>query len=89
MSLFLDGDYKGDLPNLHTRMAVDNDTILTQGLHLTLKSGKYKLIGKDKQGTIRCEGTIKFSNNSAGGSSTKGGNGSAGSGNTTVVKLFF
>jgi hypothetical protein len=89
LTLFLDGDLKGELPNLHTTIRFDNDTIKSGALHLKLKGGKYKMEAKDKNGETRSAGTIKFHQNSGGGSCTKGGNGQAGSGRTVVVKVFF
>lgn len=87
LTLFVDGKSKGELPNLKTSLSPTNDTIINHALHLTLKSGKYKIEAKDSHGTLKYSGTLKFRSNSMGGSSTKGGQATASSGKTVVTKL--
>jgi len=89
MTLFLDDELKGEIPNLHVQISTDNDTITREALHLSLKPGKYNFIAKDNQGNVRCDGWFKFSKNSTKTSSTKGGQGVAGSDNTKVFEFFF
>jgi hypothetical protein len=89
MTLFVDDELKGVLPNLHVQVSVDNDTITREALHLSLKPGKYNLVAKDNQGNVRCEGWFKFSKNSVKTSATKGGQAFAGSNTTKVFELFF
>ena len=87
LTLFVDGKNKGELPNLKTSVSPTNDTIINNALHLTLKSGKYKIEAKDNQGNVKCSGTLKFRSNSLSGSSTMGGQATATSGKTVVTKL--
>ncbi len=87
LTLFVDGKNKGELPNLKTSVSATNDTIINNALHLTLKSGKYKIETKDSKGNTKSSGTIKFNRNSLRGSSTMGGQSSASTGNKVVTKL--
>ena len=85
--LFVDDKNKGELPNLKTSVSATNDTIINNALHLTLKSGKYKIEAKDSQGNLKCSGTLKFRSNSIGTTGTMGGQATASSGKTIVTKL--
>lgn len=72
--LYIDNHNKGPLPNLNTRVSPDNDTVLKQALHVTLRrGGRYKVAAKDANGNIKSEGTLIFRTNSSRGSSTIGG----------------
>ena len=87
LTLYVDGENRGELPNLKTSVSPGNDTIINNALHLTLKSGRYKIEGKDDQGNVKCSGTLKFRTNSLSCSGTMGGQATASSGKIIVTKL--
>lgn len=63
--LFIEDEYKGELPFLTGKPSLDAaDTLKQKCLYIPLKAGKYKIIAKDKQGVIISSGTIKFKRNS-------------------------
>ena len=85
--LYIDGNSKGELPNLKTSLSPTNDTIINNALHLRLRSGKYKIEGKDNQGTVKVSGYIKFRTNAVGNGSTMGGLGTASSDKVIVNNI--
>jgi hypothetical protein len=87
LTLFVDAENKGELPNLKTSVSSTNDTVINNALHLKLKSGKYKIEAKDRQGNLKFSGTLKFRSNSVGGSSTMGGQEIVSSDKIVVTKL--
>lgn len=88
--LYIDDENKGELPNLKTRLSPDNDTVINNALHLTLKSGgRYKVVGKDAQGNVKCSGTLTFKTNSSRGSSTVGGQATTQIDRTFAHKLYY
>ena len=87
LTLFIDGRNKGELPNLKTSVSPTNDTVISNALHLILKSGRYKIEAKDNQGNLKCSGTLKFRSNSLSGSNTMGGQETSTSGKIVVTKL--
>jgi hypothetical protein len=87
LTLYVDGENKGALPNLKTSVSPGNDTVINNALHLNLRSGRYKIEGKDDQGNVKCSGTLKFRTNSLNCSSTMGGQATASSGKIIVTKL--
>ncbi|MBA3681640.1 MAG: hypothetical protein H0W73_10830 [Bacteroidetes bacterium] len=87
--LYVDDAYKGELPNLKTRLAPNNDTLLNQALHLSLKSGRYKIVGKDAQGSVKSSGTLKFRSYSTSGSSTIGGQATSINEHTFAHKVYY
>jgi hypothetical protein len=87
LTLYVDGENKGQLPNLKTSVSPSNDTVINNALHLTLRSGRYKIEAKDDQGNVKCAGALKFRANSLNCSSTMGGQATASSGKIIVTKL--
>ncbi|MBK7310351.1 MAG: hypothetical protein IPI93_06055 [Sphingobacteriaceae bacterium] len=87
LTLFIDGKNKGGLPYLKTSVSPTNDTIINHALHLTLKSGKYKIEAKDNQGNLKCSFTLKFRSNLLSTSGTIGRQTTAASGKIVVTKL--
>lgn len=87
--LYIDGDTKGELPNLKTTLSPANDTILSNALHFRLRSGKYKIEGKDHDGTLKFSGYLKFRPGSIGTGGTMGGSGTSAAGNVIVTKIFY
>jgi hypothetical protein len=87
LTLFVDGKNKGELPNLKTSISTTNDTIINNALHLTLKSGKYKIEAKDNQGNVKVSGHVKFRTNATGTGGTMGGIATASSNKIIVNKL--
>ena len=75
LSLYIDKQYKGELPYLTRKpSACDNDTLKQKALFLALQSGKYTVETKDKQGNIKSSFTLKIKSNSMQVRSIKGGN---------------
>lgn len=72
LDLFIDGQFKGRLPILATRFSTQNDTILKNAIHVTLKGGKHRIQGKDDQGTVLCSGMIEFNINATKSESSAG-----------------
>lgn len=65
LDLFIEDQYKGELPNLIGKPQCNaSDTLKKECLFIGLKSGKYKIVARDKQGSIISSGTIKFKRNS-------------------------
>jgi hypothetical protein len=89
LTLELDGEKKGELPNLKTSLSPDNDTIIKNALYLRLKSGKYNFEVKDVDGTVRCKGYLKFKTNSTKASVTMGGEATSLSGNVIVSRYTY
>lgn len=87
--LFIDGENRGVLPILNTAVTATNDTVLNNALHLALPAGKYKIKGKDGQGTERYSGYLKFNSRSLSTGGTMGGQITSASGQTLVTKIFF
>jgi len=88
LQLFVDGNNKGHLPDLKTSMSPDNDTIIRQALHLTLKAGKYHLQAKDSLSNVISECTLKFSSTSTRLSGGKGGQATSSSSDRLVTKFY-
>lgn len=87
--LYIDGKSKGELPNLKTSLSPTNDTIINNALHFSLRSGKYKIEGKNNQGNLKYSGYLKFRTNSIGGGGIMGGAASASSGDIIVNKIYY
>ena len=62
--LYINGEYKGELPSINEEPPFGDDSPLQKMLCFPLPSGKYKVEVKDKQGNIKMAGTIKFKNGS-------------------------
>lgn len=74
MFLYIDGQYKGELPYIAQRPSCgasygDGN----QPLAMRLKSGTYKIEGKDSKGTVKSSGEIFVSKRSSSGSGGIGG----------------
>lgn len=89
LTFYLDGENKGTLKNLKTRFAPNNDTILTNALHLVLEAGSYKIEAKDNSGNVKIEGKLKFKSNSMRVHGTRGGHAVSSSGSIIVNKLSY
>lgn len=89
LTFYLDGENKGSLPNLKTRLAPNNDTILKNALYLSLEEGSYKLEAKDNAGNVKVSCRLKFKTNSISVSSRMGGQASSNAGKVIVTKLFY
>lgn len=87
LTLFIDGENKGVLPNFQTSNFPSNDTILNNALKLSLKSGKYKIEAKDYLGNIKCSGVMKFRSNKISAINTIGAYSLANNGSKIVVEL--
>lgn len=87
--LFVDGESKGELPNLKTSTSPANDTVLNKALHLKLRSGKYKIEGKDSDGKVKFSGYLKFRSNCVANGGTLGGQATASSGKVIVTKIYY
>ncbi len=72
VALHLDDKYIGELPVLKTTLSIKNDTILDKAIHLRLRTGKYKILVTDKQGTVKCSGNLKFRSNRFNGATNPG-----------------
>lgn len=89
LSLFIDGQYKGDLPYLTVHPTCDNnDPMRQQALPLTLESGKYKLDARDKDGNVVSSSTIKMECRKISTKGTKGGDELRNSGDMITIGLF-
>ncbi|MBI4645123.1 MAG: hypothetical protein HY738_00665 [Bacteroidia bacterium] len=92
LSLYIDGNYKGDLPYLTNKPTCDNDSLKQKALFLTLQSGKYKIVAKDKQDNIKSSSTLKITNNSMDGKTGNGGSGgleATSKDNCLIVGVFY
>ena len=89
LTLFIDNQNKGELPNLKTSVSPTNDTILNNALHLKIKSGKYNIEAKDAQGNVKCSGTLKFRGNNLNVTGKTGGHAASGNDNTVAVKFYY
>ena len=89
LSLYTNDKYKGDIPFMKNKPTCNNDTLKQKALYMNLKCGKYKLIGKDKQGNIMSSGTMKVSQNKLSSSGGKGGQEINAQGECLIVGLFY
>ncbi|MEO6305905.1 MAG: hypothetical protein ABIP51_22350 [Bacteroidia bacterium] len=89
LSLYIDDKYRGDLPCLYPKPTCDNDTLKQKALFLTLKSGKYKISAKDRQGNIKSSGTMKVSKNKMSSSGGMGGQEISSQSDCLIVGLFY
>lgn len=89
LTLYLDNKNVGELPCLKTALLTKNDTITGNAIHLKLKTGKYKLVAKDKQGNVKFSGTLIFRFNKVNGSSDSGALEYAMSKNILITRIYF
>ena len=89
LSLYIDNDYKGDLPYLANKPTCENDSLKSKSLFLTLPAGKYKVAAKDKQGNIKSSSTLKIKSGLLESKSGTGGTEVRSSNGCLIVGLFY
>lgn len=87
LALFVDKKNKGILPYINVVTSALNDTVISNTLHFSLRSGKYNLEVKDVNGNIKYLGTLKIRSNSIATTSSKGFNTLSFSDEKIVMKL--
>jgi hypothetical protein len=86
--LYIDGNYKGDLPCLNVKPVPDNDSLLKLTLFISLEAGKHDLVMKKQDGTEVSINKIKVKPGSLHSNGTMGGCEITSSGQTLVIGLF-
>ncbi len=71
--LYVDGQYKGELPVMNQKPTFGNDTLKQKALFLTLKSGSYKVEAMDSQGAVKSSGKVTFSKSRSASTGRAGG----------------
>jgi hypothetical protein len=87
--LELDDKTLGEIPLLKTTLSANNDTIINKALHLKLKTGKYKIVVRDKNDNLKCSGTLKFRFNKFNGATNQGVLEYAMTNNVIVTRIHF
>jgi hypothetical protein len=73
LTLYIDDQLKGDLPYISVAPTCENDSLKQKMLRIVLKSGKYKVVAKSKDGGVKSSGTITLKTNKTGASGGVGG----------------
>jgi hypothetical protein len=89
LSLFIDGEYKGELPYLNPKPTCDNDTLKQKALILRLGSGKHDFVAKDDQGNERSTNKVKITKNKTSCSGSNGGSEMTKQNDCLIVNLFY
>jgi len=64
LSLFVDGNFKGDLIPQKKSLTCDTDSLKQKAVFLVIKNGTHKLVAKDSLGTVISSATIRVTINS-------------------------
>lgn len=87
LSLYIDDAYRGEIPYLGSKLTCDNDTLKQKALFLTLKSGKYKIVAKDQQGSEKSSATLKISERRLSSKSRMGSQEMSSQGDCLIIRL--
>ena len=87
--LYIDGSYVGDLPFFASAPSCEQNFNETESpLYYQLRSGEYRITGKDEHGTVISDGYLKINKSTFGGPQITGGQIAQRSGNCVMVGLF-
>lgn len=87
--LYIDGAYKGELPYFAAPPTCEQNFSETQSpFYYTLKSGEYKIEGKDERGNLISSGTLRMNKSEFGGTGYIGGQDARRNGDCVMVGLY-
>ncbi len=92
LSLFIDDEYRGEIPYMIVKPNCDNDVLKQQALFVNMKGGKHKLVAKNNLGIVMSSGMVKVSKNKLSSSSGKDGRGGqdiSSEGECLIVGLYY
>ncbi len=89
LSLYVDDVYKGDLPYFSTEPVCGGQNSDGQlPLTMQLKTGEYRITGKDSTGRVISSGTVRIGTCRTGASGGIGGQSLSASGSCVIIGLF-
>jgi hypothetical protein len=89
LSLYIDDQYKGELPYLSSQPVCESDSIMEKTIFMNLESGDYRVKAYDMSGKLKSDNKIKFSSSSRSNGGIKGGCEMGGTGDCIIVNLYY